>query len=404
MKTVTLKVSDFADIYSGGTPSTKTPDYWNGQIAWITPKDMSKHEGIYIKEGERFITEQGLAQSSACLIPPNTVILSTRAPVGYVVMAGNTLATNQGCKSLRCKDEVAHPVFVYYLLKTNTELLEANATGSTYKELSASRLKNLTFCLPENIDTQQKIASTLSAYDDLIENNRRRIQLLEKTARLLYKEWFVRLRFPGHEKVRIVDGVPEEWGKCGMMEHPYFEFIRENIGNFDGNRRYYATADISGIFITGEGIEYSYEEKPNRAQKAPEINSVWFARMQETYKVLVFTETNRATAEQSMLSSGFAGFRARQLEFLPFLFLLVNNERFHEEKDRFCTGATQRSLTNDGLKSIQVIVPSPGLMSAFAALTAPIINQILNLQEQNKHLARARDLLLPRLMNGKIVV
>jgi type I restriction enzyme S subunit len=217
MKTVALKVAEFADVYSGGTPSTRNPNYWNGEVVWITPKDMSSHTGIYIEDGERYITEQGLNESSACLLPSDTVILSSRAPIGYVAVARGQLSTNQGCKNLRCKEGIAHPVFVYYLLKSNTATLEAHATGSTYKELSASRLKNITFCLPE-VDVQARIAAILSTYDDLIENNRRRIQLLEQAARLLYREWFVHLRFSGHEHVTITDSVPEGWEKMKISD------------------------------------------------------------------------------------------------------------------------------------------------------------------------------------------
>lgn len=151
MKTLRLRVSEFADVFAGGTPSTSNPNYWDGDVAWVTPKDLSAHAGVYIGQGDRCITEQGLRRSSACLLATDTVILSTRAPVGYVAIAKSPLATNQGCKNLQCKDGVAHPLYVYYLLKNSTSILESHATGSTYKELSASRLKNITFSLPETL-------------------------------------------------------------------------------------------------------------------------------------------------------------------------------------------------------------------------------------------------------------
>lgn len=274
-------------------------------------------------------------------------------------------------------------------------------TGATIKHLPREKLAKVEVEVPP-ISVQERIASILSAYDDLIENNRRRIKLLEQAAQLLYKEWFVRFRFPGHERVTVTNGVPEGWELCGILEHPHFQFINENIGAFDGVKRYYATADITGIDVTGDGIDYAFDEKPGRAQKAPEVDSVWFARMQETYKVIVFTETNRAMAESSILSSGFAGFRARRAEFLPWLYLLINNARFHEEKDRYCTGATQRSLTNGRLKRIQVTAPPGPIVDAFADLAGPMIEQILIIQTLNRQLSQARDLLLPRLMSGNM--
>lgn len=358
----------------------------------------------------QFISEQRDETLRQGKLHRGDIVITTRGTIGNSAHYGNSIPyehirINSGMVILRCDSKQILPTYLYHFLRSPSFLSQVASlrSGVAQPQLPIRDMKRIKLSLPSMAE-QQRIDSILCPYDRLIENNRRRIQLLEQAARLLYKEWFVRLRFPGHEKVRVVDGVPEGWEKCGMMEHPYFEFIKESIGKFDGNRKYYATADISGIFIVGEGMEYSYEEKPSRAQKAPEVNSVWFARMQETYKVLVFTKANRATADGSILSSGFAGFRARRSEFLPFLFLLVNNERFHEEKDRFCTGTTQRSLTNEGLKSIQSVVPPPGLARKFAAATAPMINQILTLQEQNKHLARARDLLLPRLMSGEVTV
>lgn len=298
--------------------------------------------------------------------------------------------------------ECLNKEFLFYLFlhRGRTGHFAPLFTGATIKHLPREKLAKVEVAVPP-IPVQERIASILSAYDDLIENNRRRIQLLEQAARLLYKEWFVHLRFPGHEHVAITNGVPEGWKLCGMMEHPHFDLISENIGAFDGVKRYYATADITGIDMTGDGIDYTFEEKPSRAQKAPEAGSVWFARMQETYKVLVFTETNRAMAENSILSSGFAGIRARRAEFLPWLYLLINNAHFHEEKDRYCTGATQRSLTNGGLKRIRVLAPPGPMVSAFADVAGPVIEQILIIQALNKQLARARDTLLPRLMSGK---
>jgi len=297
----------------------------------------------------------------------------------------------------------ADTVFLKYAIDLLKPRLRRITRGATQDNLSVSKLVSFTFPTPP-LDTQRKIGAVLRAYGDLIHNNRKRVQLLEQTTRLLYREWFVRLQFPGHEHVTVTDGLPDGWVSHGLMEHPYCEFINENISPFDGVKRYYATADISGIHVTGEGIDYTFERKPSRAQKAPEVNSVWFARMQETYKVLAFTEVNRAIADGVILSSGFAGFRARKPEFMPFLYSMINNGPFHEDKDRFCTGATQRSLTNSGLRSMQAVAPSERTVSAFGAVARPLINEILILQMQNGQLQKARDLLLPRLMNGEVAV
>jgi len=258
------------------------------------------------------------------------------------------------------------------------------------------------------LPTQRKIAAILSAYDGLIENNLRRITILEEMAQDLYREWFVKFRFPGHQHARFTDSplgkIPAGWEVKGAMENRSWSFIRTSIGPYEGIKRYYATADIGGITITGDGIEYAYSQKPSRAQKQPLLNSVWFARMQETYKVLAVAKPNAALSTNSMLSSGFAGFEAPDEYSLAFLFLTIKSKEFHSEKDRYCTGATQRSLTNDGLSRILTISPPGEVVDTFGRVALVFVELILALQQRNQALRRTRDLLLPRLISGEVDV
>lgn len=254
-----MKVKDFAQVISGGTPSTNILNFWGGNISWITPKDLSGYKARFISHGERNITEEGLLNSSARLLPKNTVLLTTRAPIGYVAISENELATNQGFKNLICNEEIAHFEFVYYMLKNSKGLLESHATGSTFKELPSERLKEIYLPIPPLI-IQKKIASILSGYDSLIENNRRRIQLLEQSARLLYREWFVHLRFPGHEHVRIIEGVPEGWEKSTVGEKVVLNYGKALNADdrIEGSYPVYGSSGVIGTheksLVKGPGI------------------------------------------------------------------------------------------------------------------------------------------------------
>jgi type I restriction enzyme S subunit len=227
-------------------------------------------------------------------------------------------------------------------------------------------------------------------------------------AQSIYREWFVSFRFPGHEKVKMVDSpmgkIPEGWDVTSILECPDFQLIEENIRPYEGKKVYYATADIEGIQIIGKGIEYSYNEKPSRAQKQPEVNSVWFARMQETYKVIAFTNANKLLCQKCMLSSGFAGFRSFDNLTFAFLFYTINSRNFHQRKDLFCTGATQRSLTNEGLGRIQIILPTRKMVERFSEITQPNLDMILILHRQNSILRQTRDFLLHKLISGELEV
>lgn len=168
---ITCKISDIGTVVGGATPSTKIiENYENGEIAWITPKDLSQFKGRYIERGERNITQQGLESCSASLLPKNTVLFSSRAPIGYVAIAGNELCTNQGFKSVIPKENI-DPLFLYYLLKYNKNNIEAMGSGTTFKEVSGSTMKNITVSIPTDKKIQERIAAILDAIDNRIELN-----------------------------------------------------------------------------------------------------------------------------------------------------------------------------------------------------------------------------------------
>ena len=189
-----MKLSEIGQIVAGGTPKTKIEEYWNGDVPWITPKDLSSHAGMYISRGERNISQVGLDNSSAKLLPKGTVLFTSRAPIGYVAIARNEVTTNQGFKSIIVNDEHDN-IFTYYLLKNNIDIIENHANGSTFKEISGSVMKSLEFGIP-SLREQKAIAHILSTLDDKIEVNNQINKTLENMAQAIFKQWFVDFEFP----------------------------------------------------------------------------------------------------------------------------------------------------------------------------------------------------------------
>lgn len=143
-------ISDIADVIGGGTPSTKKSEYYCDPpegTPWLSPKDLSGYKWKYISHGARSITDLGLSKSSAKLMPAGSVLISSRAPIGYIAIAENSISTNQGFKSLVPKERV-NTSFLYYWAKTNIKKMEAVASGSTFKEISGTSMKNLEIILP----------------------------------------------------------------------------------------------------------------------------------------------------------------------------------------------------------------------------------------------------------------
>ena len=180
------------EIVGGATPSTKCEDYYGGSIPWITPKDLSSFKGRYITSGERNITEKGLASCSAQMMPKDAVLFTSRAPIGYVAIASQSVCTNQGFKSI-VVNEKADPLFVYYLLKYNKDAIEAMGSGTTFKEVSGKTMRAVKVRIPLDVSYQNRIAAVLDSLDTKIENNERINDNLHQQAATLFKALFVDL-------------------------------------------------------------------------------------------------------------------------------------------------------------------------------------------------------------------
>ena len=155
----TKTLGEMCEVVNGGTPKTGTSDYWDGKHRWITPAEMGKRFSPYVSETERMITDLGLRNSSAQMLPPNSVILSSRAPIGHLVINTEPMATNQGCKGLVPNGKL-QTKFLYYYLSSVVDLLNSLGTGATFKELSGGKLKEVPIPIP-SLAEQQRIVGVL---------------------------------------------------------------------------------------------------------------------------------------------------------------------------------------------------------------------------------------------------
>ena len=183
------KLHEIGRVVGGATPPTKDSANYDGEISWITPKDLSNFTGRYIQKGERSITQKGFDSSSCQILPKGSILFSSRAPIGYIAIAANELCTNQGFKSIITDNNLVNNLFLYYLLKYNKEEIEGLGSGTTFKEVSAKVMQNFDIKIP-SIQTQKKIADILSSLDDKIELNRRINDNLEQQAQALFNEMF----------------------------------------------------------------------------------------------------------------------------------------------------------------------------------------------------------------------
>lgn len=371
----------------------------------IFPKKM-KFDLIELTNAEE---QKLLLENEDLLFSRTSVVAEGVGKCSIVFIDGDKLIPDSNTIRVRLNKKIAIPLFYYYYFSSpqGRASVKSLSSGSAVTTITGTGLRKLSVPNP-SLNIQLSVAGILYVFDRLVENNIRRIQVLEEMAQLIYREWFLRYRFPANENVKMVDSgtefgeIPEGWGLSDTLDNPLFVFNREKIDKYEGTKDYYATAVINGSEIVSEGIPYTYENKPSRAQKQPGLHSMWFARMQDTYKILPITGVNLDWAENSMISSGFAGFTALEEYVFPYLYCLIASKEFHAEKDRFCTGATQRSLTDRGLSAIKILVPPREVLSQFSDIVFPMINLLIQLQKINKNLRITRDFLLPKLISGEI--
>ena len=204
------KLSDLCRVVSGGTPSTSDPRYWNGEIPWITPMDLSKHKTNYIKKGSRNISDLGLKNSTAELVPPKSLIMSSRAPIGYLVINAVQATTNQGCKSFVCGEKI-DVEYLYYYLSYHMDDVKRLGSGSTFAEVGKKQLESLEVTYPESLGEQRKIVEILSNTDCSIEKTDQIIQKSEELKNGLMSELLT--KGIGHTKFKKtkIGEIPEEW-------------------------------------------------------------------------------------------------------------------------------------------------------------------------------------------------
>ncbi|MFM7459164.1 MAG: restriction endonuclease subunit S [bacterium] len=301
--------------------------------------------------------------------------------------------------------------FTYYLLKTlPLNKLNTDAAVPGLNRNNALRVK----CKVPSLKKQDKIVSTLSAYDDLIENNRRRIQLLEESARLLYREWFVHFRFPGHEYVELVDGLPQGWEEV-KFEDTSLKFIDGDRGkNYPNHSEFchngYCLFLSAKNVTSGDKFNFSNELMFITKEKDSILRS---GKLKRGDLVLTTRGTvgNIAYYDDSInfenirINSGMVILRDFEDDFESYyLYVTLRSLSFKDQIKNFTSGTAQPQLPIRDLKKMKILKPSSKIMKNYCAVLKSSSLQIQNLELQNQKLKKARDILLPRLMNGEIAV
>jgi type I restriction enzyme S subunit len=294
-------------------------------------------------------------------------------------------------------------LFYQFLNMGNNGKFEAYYTGATIKHLPLQILKKIPISIAP-LQTQKRIADILSAYDDLIENNLKRIKLLEQAAQNIYKEWFVNLRFPGHENAVINEetGLPEGW------EEKEISSIVSFLGGyaFESNT-YIENGEYRVITIKNVGDKVFNTSVGNSVDSTPD-------KMKEHCKIIegniLLSLTGNvgrsciAYGVNNLLNQRVAKIVPTNKNWLPYIYWMFNDNKMFSLMNNLATGAAQQNLSPVKLAKEKVVIPSESIIELYCSKAKSVFKQIILLNKQNQKLKAARDILLPRLMNRTIEV
>lgn len=373
-----------SNVTSGGTPLSSRNDYYNPPtIPWLKTKEVN-YNRIYDTEFK--ISQNGLDNSSAKLIPKNSVIIAMYGQgdtAGRVAINKIPLCTNQACCNLIIDRNIANYEFIYYLLCTKYNRLVSLKNGGAQPNLNAKLIKDFNIEIPV-ITIQNRIAEILSRYDSLIENYQKQIKLLEESAQRLYKEWFVDLRFPGYENTKIVDGVPEGWEntKVGnlLCKIKKTKQVPSNCYQKTGR---IPIIDQSKDYIAGFTDDYEC------LVKVEKIPYIVFGDHTRILKYINFSFAKGADGTQLIISNN-----PKRMPQSLFYISLINIDLSNYSYARHFKY----------LKEEKILVPSEGVAKKYNEIVSSIYTNIKKYMKQIHNLTEARDRLLPKLMTGEIKV
>lgn len=359
-------ISDLGTVIGGATPSTKDPlNYNNGNIPWITPKDLSNFNGRFISRGERNITEKGLNSCSAQVMPAHTVLFSSRAPIGYVAISECPMCTNQGFKSVVPNKDTDY-LFLYYLLIYNRNKIENLGSGTTFKEVSGNTMKGVQVYIPVSLQKQQAIGSLLGTIDDKIEENQRINDNLQQQAFALFDSMFPHI---SNGSKTIGDYITPKRGRNLLSK----DAVPGNIPVIAGGLEpatYHNIANTTApvLTISASGANAGFVNLW--------LNPVWSS------------------------DSSFIDFSMTADVLFWFVLLKKRQQEIFDAQ----TGSAQPHIYPQHIAAMPISELNQVSISQFITQVTPLFALIGANKDENERLASLRDTLLPKLMSGEIDV
>ena len=407
------KLGEIAEIVNGATPSTSCEDNYDGEIVWITPKDLSDQKTKYIECGSRNITQKGFNSCSVQIIPAYNILMSSRAPIGLLAINKTECCTNQGFKNIVIDRSICDVDFLYYYLKYHIKEVEVLGSGTTFKEVSKASLQQFEITIP-SLDAQKHIASVLADIDQKIALNRAINDNLEAMAKQLYDYWFVQFDFPNengkpykssggkmvwNEKLKreIPDGWEVDTLNNWLEIKSGFPFKSETYLT-SGRYKVITIKNVQDGELDTTGCDF-VDEIPQRSKD--------YIILKIGDRLISLTgNCGRlcTVCENDLLLNQRVGLLYCDKMYLEYLYNYLNSQPMRMVIDNLANGAAQANLSPVELCNTIFAMPQNNLLVKYNTKAEIIRNAIIRNHQEITNLTKQRDELLPLLMNGQVSV
>lgn len=394
-------------IGSGATPRGGKESYKDSGITLI--RSLNVYDFKFEKDGLAYIDDQQANELSNVEVLPDDILLNiTGASVARCCIVPRQLLparVNQHVAIVRVNKALAEPRYVLYTINSpayKQHLLGLAQGGATREALTKDTIGDFQVDLP-SLDTQKKVSATLSAYDDLIENNTRRIQILEEMARMIYREWFVNFRFPGHEQAKFVESalgrIPEGWNVKALGELISVNALSLSPKTPPEQIKYIDIASVSPGKIE-KVEELNFLEAPGRARRIVNHGDIIWSCVRPNRKSYALILN---PPENLIVSTGFAVLTPASVPY-TYLYLAVTTDGFVGYLTNHATGAAYPAVNTEDFKKAEILLPDERILDLFHEKIFPLLVYQQNLLKKNEVLRQTRDLLLPKLISGQVDV
>ncbi len=399
MERAIIRIGNVADIGRGSSPRPIIDKKYfeNGEIPWIKIADATA-SGKYIYKTKEYVNDVGAAHSRK--MKPGTLILSASGSLGIPHFLGVEGCIHDGWIYMDNIHDIDKQ-YLYYLLLTMRPYFNNLSYGAAIQNINTSILSKTKIEVPD-MQSQEKIGLMLSTYDNLIENNNKRIKLLEQMIENLYKEWFVRFRFPGYENTKFVDGIPSDWKILRMSDLCYVTDGTHDTPKpvNDGGVPLVTGKCIKNGFIDfNEPYNISYQDHESISKRSGlQTGDILFSNI-GTVGTTCLVNYDREFSVKNVII-----FKPDNIKVSNYLYSWLNSDSIQAIFATQTNGASQQFVGLNFMRRFKILVPNANVLDLYSDRIKPIRTEIVKLHDINENLIKQRDMLLPRLMSGKLEV